>query len=167
MKRVAAAKRSGLNPSFEELVNIERSDLSHWNLEKAIVDLCVADGLSPLTNKHVDLLVHRGTISVIFEIKACPSKRTAERIRRGIYQLLEYRFLYRDILRSEVRLCLVADRFPSGTTGWLSPYMEHLGIGMICKDELRDTLTCSDFTRQLLSDVIPCVKRLPSSPTAK
>jgi hypothetical protein len=155
---------TGRKPNFEERVDAERADPVHWALEKAVVDLCRADGLTPLTNKHVDLLCHRGTISVIFEIKSCPAGRVGERIRQGIYQLLEYRFLYREILRSDVRLCVVVERCPGGTVGWLSPYMEHLGVGMLWKDELRDALLCNDFSRKLLSDIMPGVMQLPLSP---
>jgi hypothetical protein len=148
--------------SHEDFVALERSDYQHWALEKAVVDLCCASGIAPVTNKHIDLLVQSGSVSLLFEVKSCAVDEAGKRVRQAIYQLLEYRFLYRHRLGSEVRLCVVAERRPSGTVGWLVSYMEHLGIGIIWRDESTGRLACGEFTKKLLADVLAEVAALPS-----
>src|ERR1700733_12607327 len=93
--------------SLEDYVELERTSTQHCLLEKAIVDLCTRTGIVPLTNRHIDLLVQTGSASVIFEVKACAPTEIGLPLRRAIYQLFEYRYLYRKILASDVRLCVV------------------------------------------------------------
>src|SRR5579864_4076514 len=107
----------GAVPSSDPVVR-ERANLQHWLLEKAIVDLCSTQGIAPLTNQHIDLLVRSGTTSVVFEVKACAPLDIAGPLRRAICQLLEYRYLYRDTLGSDVRLCIVIERRPRGAYEW-------------------------------------------------
>jgi hypothetical protein len=136
---------------------LERSDLRHWCLEKAIVDLCAALKTKPSTNRHIDLLVQSGGVSIVFEVKSCAFDEVGKRVRQAIYHLLEYRFLYREKLGSDVRLCVVSERRPMGGDNWLVEYMEHLGIGIIWKKNGSDALACTEFTKTLLADVLPQV----------
>lgn len=133
----------------------ERGDERHQFLERAISDLCIAHGLKPLKNKHIDLYVQAGSISVAFEMKVS-ALGMVRPVRRAIYELLEYRFVYRHELASEVRLCVVAERQPAGIDGrWLLSYMEDLGIGVIWRNEGGEGLGCSKFTKTHLGGVLP------------
>lgn len=142
----------------------ERANLQHWALEKAIVDFCSAHGIAPLTNQHIDLLVRSGTTSVVFEVKACAPLGIAGPLRRAVCQLLEYRYLYRDALGPDVRLCVVIERRPRASYEWLMGYLEHLGIGIIWRNDGDKELSCSDFTKKQLADVLPLIEDWTTRP---
>jgi hypothetical protein len=148
-------KSSRAKRSLDEFVEAERCSPWHFLLEKAIADLCGANGLTPLTNRHIDLLVQGDLVSVVFEAKTCGLADVGSRVRLATYQLIEYRYLYRDVLRPEVRLCVVSDRRPRGGSGWLMGYLDYLRIGIIWRNEQDDGLGCSDFTKTLLCDFFP------------
>jgi hypothetical protein len=151
-------KNSRSKRSLDEFVEAERRSPGHFLLEKAIADLCAANGLTPLTNKHIDLLVQGDLVSVVFEVKTCGLTDIGSRVRLATYQLLEYRYLYRDVLRSEVRLCVVSDHRPRGGSGWLMGYLDYLRIGVIWRNEHDDGLGCSDFTKTILGDFFPQIR---------
>jgi|SRR4029077_17597978 hypothetical protein len=155
MERSIKKGDSGQGMRLVDWVALERSDLRHWVLEKAIVDLFAARKIKPLTNQHIDLLVHCGPVSIVFEVKSSTPDEGGRRVRQGIYQLLEYRFLYRENLGSDVRLCIVAEHRPMGGDYWLLEYTEHLRIGLIWKKNDSDALACTEFTKKLLVDVLP------------
>jgi hypothetical protein len=148
-------KRLLRNPKPVDVVEKERSSFQHWQLEKSVVDLCLANKYEPLTDRYIDLLCNVGTVSVIFEIKACPLHDIAGPVRRAVAQLLEYRYLYRDALMPTVKLCVVSDRRPRNGYEWTIGYLESLGIGLICRNDGDDGLNCGDFTRRLLGDLFP------------
>jgi len=143
------------NPKPVDVVEKERSNFQHWQLEKSIVDLCLANKYEPLTNRYIDLLCNVGTVSVIFEVKACPLHDIAGPVRLAVAQLYEYRYLYRDALMPTVRLCIVSDRRPRNGYEWTIGYLESVGIGLIWRNDGDDGLNCQDFTRRLLSDLFP------------
>lgn len=145
-------------------VTKEREDMQHWLLEKAIVDLCSAHSVTPLTNRHIDILVRSGPSSVVFEVKSCDPMDIAGPLRRAVCQLLEYRYLYRDALGADVRLCVVIERRPRASYEWLIGYLEHLGIGIIWRNDGDKELGCSDFTKRLLADVLPLIKGWEAKP---
>jgi len=161
MKRSIKKGASGRAMRLVEWVALERSDLRHWVLEKAIVDLFAARKIKPLTNEYVDLLAHSGPVSIIFEVKSSARDEVGRRVRQAIYQLLEYRFVYREKLGSDVRLCIVSEHRPVGSDYWLLEYTEHLGIGLIWKKDDSDALACAEFTRKLLVDVLPQLAEWP------
>jgi hypothetical protein len=143
----------------------ERADMQHWLLEKAIADLCSESGITPLTNRHIDLLVKVGRVSVVFEMKSCSPLDVAGPLRRAVWQLLEYRYLYRDALGPEVRLCVVIERRPRSSYEWFIGFLEHLGIGIIWRNDGDERLSCSDFTKTLLGDVLPPIRDWETAPT--
>lgn len=145
-------------------VEQERSNMQHWLLEKAIVDLCSTSHLVPLTNQHIDLLVRSGLTSVVFEMKSCAPEGVAGPLRRAVWQLLEYRYLYRGALGPDVRLCIVIERRPRASYEWLIGFLEHLEIGIIWRNDGDDGLSCSDFTKTLLGGVLPQIKDWETQP---
>jgi hypothetical protein len=167
VKRVKKRASRNKGTVMGDPVALEREDMQHWLLEKAIVDLCAARGIRTLTNKHVDLLVQADSVSIIFEMKACGPTGIGRPVRQAIYQLLEYRYLYRDKLTADVRLCVVAERRPRGGDDWLVGYMEHLGIGIVWRNAGDEGLGCSEPTKTLLVDVLPQVAEWPPEPILK
>jgi hypothetical protein len=139
-------------------VEFERADMQHFLLEKEIVDLCLANNITPLTNRHIDVVAHAGPVSVVFEMKACDQTDISTALRRGVYQLLEYSYFYRDKLTPDIRLCIVIEHRPSGNSEWLMGYLEHLRIGIIWRDEGTGEFTCTELTQTLVGDVLPQVK---------
>lgn len=145
-------------------VSSERADTQHFQLEKAIADLCSANGVRPLTSRHIDVLARVGSVCTVFEMKSCGPTDVADPLRRGLYQLLEYRYLYRNKLGPDVRLCIVIERRPRGGFEWLMGYLEHLQIGIIWRNDGDDGFSCSDFTKMLLGDTLPQVAEWDTKP---
>ena len=148
-------ERPPRSPKPVDVVEKERSSFQHWQLEKSIVDLCLVNKYEPLTNRYIDLLCNVGTVSVLFEVKACSLRDIAGPIRCAVAELFEYRYLYRDVLRPTVKLCVVSDRRPRNGYEWTIGYLESLGIGLIWRNDGHDGLDCSDFTRRFLGDLFP------------
>ena len=156
--RVAPSKRKrGLQISTTDSIVLERASSQHFLLEERISQLCRDQGLEPMTNRHVDLVVDSLDTSILFEMKSCGLAAVRGQLRRAISQLLEYRFLYRDNLRPEVIICAVVERKPQGRLTWLISYVESLGIGLIWKNDQDDKLNCSDATSKLLVGILPQV----------
>jgi len=158
--RVPPVKRSNRHPQpFEtDPMSLERANYQHWVLEKSIADLCRNQGYKVKTNRHIDLLSETTVVSILFEMKSCPPGALRVQVRHAISQLLEYRFLYRDKLKTDVRLCAVLERRPSGSVAWLGAFLESLGIGLIWKSAENGRLKCGEYTKRLLGDVLPAVK---------
>jgi hypothetical protein len=147
-----------------EAVERERSNYEHWLLEKNIVDLCLAQGYEPLTNRHIDLLCNVGDTSVIFEVKASGLSEIAGPVRCAVTQLLEYRYLYRNALKQNIKLCIVSEKRPSSGYEWVNGYLEHLRIGLIWLNYGKHKLNCSEFTKELLGDLFPQMKAWSCGP---
>jgi hypothetical protein len=108
--------------------------------------------------------VEAASVSIIFEMKTCTPTDIDAPLRQAISQLLEYRYLYRSSLRPDVRLCAVIERRPRGGCEWLMGYLEHLRIGVIWRNDGDDGLSCSEFTKVLLGDVLPQVREWIPAP---
>lgn len=146
-------------------VAAEREDYDHWVLERLIFDLCRQQGVTCLTNRHVDLLARFGMTSILFEVKSGSSRKLELETRLAVAQLLEYRYLYRKIVGSDVRLCVVVRQRPRPQYGWLIGYLADLKMGLIWKNDKNDCLNCSDFTRELIGDLLPSIKELDFGPS--
>jgi len=133
-------------------------------LEKSIVELCLENDHEPLTNGHIDLFCNFGDTSAIFEVKACPPYDIAGPIRLAVAQLFEYRYLYRNNLKPNVKLCVVSERRPRSGYEWTIGYLESLGIGLIWRNDGDDGLNCNDFTKGLLDDLFPQMRTWESLP---
>lgn len=139
-------------------ITAEREDHKHCVLEQLIFELCQEQGVACLTNRHIDLLARFGHTSILFEVKSGTKRRVEMETRLAVTQLLEYRYLYREIVGSDVRLCVVAgERLPPQYT-WIIGYLTDLRIGLIWKNNENDCLNCSDFTKPLMGDFLPPIK---------
>jgi hypothetical protein len=133
---------------------LERANGQHFMLEKKIVELCKEEGLIPKTNKHVDLMADLEHISLVFEMKSCSIAAVRGQLRRAISQLLEYRYIYRRMLKKDVRMCIVLERKPRGGVSWLLGYVESLGIGLMWKNDANDRFNCTPSTKKMFGDLL-------------
>lgn|SRR5208282_1974217 len=146
-------------------VEFERANMQHYLLEKEIVDLCRANEITPLTNRHVDVLAQAGPISVVFEMKACSPTEMSTPLRQAVYQLIEYRYFYRNKLSADVRLCVVIAHRPTGKSEWLIGYLDHLRIGLIWKNEGGEGFGCTELTKTLVGEVLPEIRKWSPRPS--
>jgi len=151
-------RKRDANDLRNELVKVERDNRSHLLLEQAIVNAFAANKIKLLTNRHIDLLARVGPVSVIFEVKACSPMDIGRPLSQAVIQLLEYRYHYRNTLEPDIRLCIVSERRPRGGLEWLIGFFEHLNIGIIWKNDGDNELSCNEFTKRLLEDVLPGIK---------
>ena len=136
-------------------VEFERANMQHYLLEEEIVRLCRANNIVALTNRHIDVLAQAGSVSVIFEMKACTQTEISTPLRQAVYQLIEYRYFYRIKLSADVRACVVIAHRPRDKSEWLIGYLEHLRIGLIWKNEGGRGFGCTELTKTLIGDVLP------------
>lgn len=154
--RTPPSKRASVAlPVETDPAALERANSQHFLLEKRIYEVCKERGLSPKTNKHIDLIVDSDNISLLFEMKSSSLDAIRSQLRRAISQLLEYRYLYRKKLKATVFLCAVLERKPRGRIAWLTGYLDDLGIGLIWKNDQNNRLNCTSATKKLLHDVLP------------
>jgi hypothetical protein len=110
-----------------ELTRIKRQrrNLAHKELIDKMDAWLRRLGAKPKENEHVDLFAKIPEDgSFIFEMKS-GGESLLDQIRKGLSQLYEYRYRYRDIIGGDdVSLCLVLPEPPS--TPWLAEYL--------CKD---------------------------------
>jgi hypothetical protein len=141
--------------SLTDPVLLERANGQHQLLGRMMAQCCEADGLKVAETEYIDLLVRDGK-SIFFEFKSCTLQSIRSQTRRGVAQLLEYRYLYRGIFPNPL-LCIVLERKPRGTTEWLIEYVESLDICLVWKDDLTGQFACSPPTRDVLAPLLPSV----------
>jgi len=150
MRRTALNERAVLiNPAL-----LERANTQHFVLEKMMSEVCRQNGFSVHQTVFIDMLGRKQSASVIFEMKSCTIPNIRGQVRRGISQLLEYRYLYRAEV-SDPHLCLVVERKPRGNSAWLMDYVESLGIHLIWKQDKADAFGCSKTSRERLVLLFP------------
>lgn len=143
-----------------DLVARERASKAHWMLERLMNALAVAKGYVPKQNQNIDM--HFGTAGgqVLAEMKSCHRNNLHSQVRRGVAQLLEYRFLYSALLGDNPTLVLVMEAVPAYDQLWLVGYLESLGILLAWKDSQADRLIASSpIPDQLDGIVVPLIKK--------
>lgn len=148
--RSTPIKRSNLSAKeiYQNPALLERAHEQHFLLEKMMAEICKSEGFSIHETPFIDMFA-RKDVSVIFEMKSCTQSSTRSQIRRGISQLFEYSYLYRQEIPN-VYLCLVLERKPRAKTGWLIDYVESLSINLIWKKDTENSFGCSKVTRERL-----------------
>lgn len=124
-----------------DLVARERASDAHWMLEKLMRDAAVASSYAPKQHDQMDMYFTTPRGSVLAEMKSCVRTNLHSQIRRGVSQLFEYRFLFRDLIgSSNPSLVLVVELPPARDQSWLVKYLESLGILLVWKDPDADRL---------------------------
>ena len=121
----ASDRRGDLADPEITRIKRQRSNLAHKRLMDLMDELLRRKGASPLESPHIDMyakLPDDG--SFLFEMKS-EGNNQLDQIRKGISQLYEYRFRYKDAIESSTVLCLVLSNEPLQFP-WLEEYL--------CKD---------------------------------
>lgn len=101
---------------------------AHHSIEKLLVDALKAVGLNPKTTVNIDVYFTVSSCSFIAEIKSCHARNIHSQTRRGVSQLLEYEYLYSDVVGRPVTKMLVLEMQPVGGKAWLVNYLADLDI---------------------------------------
>lgn len=108
-----------------ELTKIKRQrrNLAHKELIDLMENWLRKIGASPQENEHIDLFAKiPGDGSFIFEMKS-GGESLLEQIRKGLSQLYEYRYRYRNVIDDQhISLCLVLPENPSSLP-WITDYL--------------------------------------------
>lgn len=131
----AAAPTATLN-----LVARERASRAHQALERLAAAAIQARGLEPRFTPLIDLCFEVGGASVIMEMKRCHRGNVHTQIRRAVAQLLEYRYLYTQVLQGDIFLVLVLETAPPAEKEWLTDYLFGIGIFPAWKHPSGDAL---------------------------
>lgn len=104
-------------------IKLQRRNLIHKELIHKMASYLRTIGASPKENDHVDLYAKIPTDgSFIFEMKS-GGHNLLEQIRKGLSQLYEYRYRYKDIINDEhISLCLVLAESPDSIP-WVADYL--------------------------------------------
>jgi hypothetical protein len=108
-----------------ELTRIRRqkSNLNHKLILQRLEEFLEAKGCDPLENDHIDLFANiPGNGNFLFEVKSTTSTNLLSQTRKGVSQLYEYRYRYKEKIGYDVSLCLVLPDKPS-EIDWLEDYL--------------------------------------------
>ena len=109
------------NPEMTRIKR-QRRNLEHKILVDQVDELVRGLGAVPKENSHIDLYAEiPNDGSFLFEMKS-EGQSLLDQIRKGISQLYEYRFRYKDVLKQDVILCLVLSKDPLGLP-WVYEYV--------------------------------------------
>jgi len=150
--RNVAAIQGKVREVLTDLIAVERASLAHQNLERLLAGKLKKAGQEPRFNANIDMFYSAANAAVIFELKSCHSGNLHAQIRRGVAQLLEYRYLNRDLLGS-ADLCLVLETSPPANKHWLVKYLSSLGITTVWRTLGGDFATTAEIPASLESVV--------------
>jgi hypothetical protein len=150
----ATSRREDLADPEATRVKRERRTLAHKLMMSTLGDLLRRKGAKPMESPHIDLYAEiPNDGAYLFEIKSGGENLLAQ-IRKGISQLYEYRFRYRDDIRADAILCLVLPDAPTGIP-WLEDYVcNDRGISICWLDEIgqiKSATSCEDKLRNLVN----------------
>ena len=100
----------------------QRRSLAHKILVDRVDQILRDLGATPMDSPHIDLYASlRGNGSFLFEMKS-GGENVLDQIRKGLSQLYEYRFRYREQLAGDATLCLVLADDPTGIP-WIVEFL--------------------------------------------
>lgn len=121
----AKTAASWVDPSVE----LERAQSTHLMLERILAKRLRERGIVAKATALIDEFFIVDEVTVLVEIKSCTDLNMRHQVRRGIAQLLEYRFLYRKSLNSHaVMLLLLLGTAPPRALRWVIEFARTQGI---------------------------------------
>jgi hypothetical protein len=126
-EKISASKPLNKKSQFidPEITRIkrQRSNLSH-KLTLQLLDEYLRNlGAIPFENEHIDLYAQIPSDGkFLFEVKSLSNENLLSQTRKGLSQLYEYRFRYKQEIGDDVTLCLVFPREPNDID-WLQEYL--------------------------------------------
>lgn len=141
-----------------DLVALERANASHLALERIVARQLGLKGIVPGCSNAIDMCFSDEGTSVLIEIKSCHAANWHSQVRRGISQLLEYRYLYRDRLRNDVLKVLVLETEPPPKKQWLLEFCRTLGVVIVWRDGVSDLLRTAEPPAPFLEGIAVSVR---------
>jgi hypothetical protein len=123
-------------------------------LEKLAAAAVAAAGHAARCNDLIDLYFKQDAGNVLCEMKSCTQGNLRHQVRRGIAQLLEYRFLHYGLLGADPTLLLAIEIEPRGNRRWLLDWIRSVGIVPAWKDPDGDRLLTIGAIPPLLAGII-------------
>jgi len=108
-----------------EITRIKRqkSNLSHKLILQQLDEYLRKLGAVPFENEHIDLFANiPADGNFLFEVKSLSYENLLSQTRKGLSQLYEYRYRYKNEVGDDVTLCLVFPREPNDID-WLQEYL--------------------------------------------
>lgn len=101
----------------------QRANLTHKVLLEKLHNYLMSKDIVSFENEHIDLYAPiTDDVRFIFEVKSLSPKNLLSQARKGLSQLYEYRYRYRDTVGMSPKLCLVFPNEPLGID-WLQNYL--------------------------------------------
>jgi hypothetical protein len=117
------SKRTQLADPEVTRIKRQRSNLTHKLVLQQLDEYLREIGVMPLDNEHIDLFAKiPNDGSFIFEIKSATQNNLLFQTRKGLSQLYEYRFRYKEEIGYDTTLCLVFPKEPN-EIDWLDEYL--------------------------------------------
>lgn len=147
---------SGRPPTqvFTNEVARERATRSHLALEKVLAAAAEKKGYEPRYTDNIDMYFETPEGAVLAEMKSCHERNLHNQVRRGLSQLLEYRFVYPIILGERVTLLLVIETCPSREKAWLVDCLRSLGVVLVWKESQGTRLVTTTAIPASLSGIV-------------
>jgi len=121
-----------------------------------MAEAAASKGYVALNNENIDLYFETPTGTVLAEVKSCHGNNVHSQIRRGISQLFEYRYYYREVLGENVTMVLVLEMPPPGDKAWLFDFLRYLDIIPVWKEpEGTRVITGATIPESLRGLVVP------------
>lgn len=132
----------------------QRANLSHKILLEKLHDHLESLGATPLENEHIDLFAELPSKDkFVFEVKSITINNLLSQTRKGVSQLYEYRYRYKNIIGYDVKLFLVYPQEPI-VIPWLQEYLcsdRHIGIIWFDEnDQIQFSPHCETMARSLV-----------------
>jgi hypothetical protein len=125
-------------------------------LERIVNAAALGVGRSPQFNENMDLFFETPDGWVIAEMKSCRPTNVHAQVRRGVSQLLEYAFVYRDDVGENPTRLLVLESEPPEPKRWIADYLASLGILLAWKvsgeDRIETTMEIPPALRGIISE---------------
>lgn len=132
----------------------QRANLSHKILLEKLHDYLESRGATPLENEHIDLFAELPSKDkYVFEVKSITVNNLLSQTRKGVSQLYEYRYRYKEVIGYDVNLFLVYPQEPT-VIPWLQEYLcSDRQIGIIWfddSDQIQFSPYCEDMVKPLM-----------------
>lgn len=121
-------------------IKVERASRAHLALEEMLAALLTDAGFTAECNDSIDMFAKAKGGALLAEIKSCTELNQLAQVRKGVAQLLEYRFIYGNVLGHPIHPVLVLETPPHPARPWLVPYLNSIGISVAWRDS--DRLVC-------------------------
>lgn len=132
--QVKVGGRKGESLAEVNHVAHERASRAHQVLERLMAEAAESKGYEPRQNDNIDMYFETPAGTVLAEMKSCHKNNLHSQIRRGVSQLLEYRYFYRELLGENVRPVLVIEMAPPSDKLWLLEFLASLDVALVWKD---------------------------------